>query len=337
MIVYFLLLCSVICSSIFVSFSKDKGAVLVSKCITFNLIFIPAAFRYGIGADYFDYVDMFNGISNGNYEQIELGWRYLNLIVYKLGGSAQFLIALVAFLSLFFLFVEVEDEKWFIYAPICIVMIYMWMFTTLRQMLAMSMVFCGVQRVKKNKYVYALILFFLSFFIHKSVVMYIPIFCFCFFIRFKPFTAVILYFITIVVTNFYFTSINNILFNLIGMGQYSNYLTSDWIDGTDPGMGRFIRYLVHSVMLFFFPVDNDKEKSALLTLFLLYCMIDCYSLNIQIINRVSRGIIFLFMPLMWEVWKFKPLRQIRIFIYVVCFLLLFLRNYNGAEYISIFN
>ena len=90
-------------------------------------------------------------------------------------------------------------------------------------------------------------------------------------------------------------------------------------------------------MLNFFPFDKDKEKIAILNIFILNCMIDINSFNKQIINRVSRGIIFLFMPLMWAVWKFKHLRQIRLFIYVVCFLLLFVRNYNGAEYISIFN
>lgn len=336
MIFYFLLLCSVICASACVSFAKDRGVVLISKFITFNLLFIPAALRYGIGVDYFDYVKIFNGLPAGRFQYIESGWRYLNLAVYSMGGSAQFLIALTAFFSLFFLFCDVENKKWFIYVPVCTIMIYMWLYTTLRQMLAMSMVFCAIQRVHKRKYIIAFLLAIGSIFFHKSVLLYIPIFCLCYFIRCKPLPATLLFFITIIITNFFAYRINDFFLNLIGFGSYSNYLTTNWIEPTEAGMGRFVRYLVHGIMLLFFPLE-ERKGSMLLSLFLLYCMIDCYALQLQIINRISRGILFLFMPMMWLIWKYKCLRQIRVFVYIICFFLLFLRNYNGAEYISIFN
>lgn len=336
MIFYFLLLCAVICSSVCVSYAKDKGIVLIAKCITFNLFFIPAALRYGIGADYFDYVKIFNGIPVGQFARIEVGWKWLNLAVYNLGGTAQAVIALTAFLSLFFLLCEVNRKKWFLYAPVCMIMIYMWLFTSLRQILAMSMVFCAMQRVQKKKYFVALLLAGGSYLFHKSSIMYIPIFLICYFAKCKPFFAAFIYFIVIIITNFFSNYVNAYLFKLIGLGSYANYLLTDWINATEPGIGRFIRYLVHGVMLFFFPLGT-RNNAIYLNILFLYCVIDCYALNLQIINRISRGLLFVFMPVIWAVWKTKKNRQFRVLVYIICFLLLFMRNYNGAEYISILN
>lgn len=334
MIFYFLLLCAVICASVCVSFTSDKYTALVSKCITFNLLFIPAALRYGIGADYFDYVKIFKGLPVGKFAYIEPGWRWLNLAVYNLGGTAQTVIALTALLSLFFLLCEVNNKKWFLYAPVCMIMIYPWLFTTLRQMLAMSMVFCGVLKFQKKKYIRACALMLGSYFFHKSVLVYIPIFFLCHFIRAKPAFCCFFYLIVIIITNLFSNIISNYILNLIGLGSYSFYLSSDWINATEPGLGRFVRYLVHAAMLLLFPVEK-QAKTTLLGILFLYCAIDCYALNMQIIVRISRGMLFVFMPVMWTVWKFKKNRQIRVLVYIVCFLLLFLRNYNGMQYVSI--
>ena len=335
MIFYVLLLCAVICASICVSFAKDKSAILIAKIITFNLLFIPAALQYGIGEDYFDYVKIYNGIPFGRFVNIELGWRWLNLAVYNLGGTAQTVIALTAFLSLFFLFCEVDNKKWFLYAPVCMIMIYMWLFTTLRQMLCMSMVFCAMQRVQKKKYVIAMLLVIGSYFFHKSAVIYIPIFFLCYFIHSKPGFCCFFYFIVIIIANLFSNTVNSYLLNLIGLSRYSVYLSMNWINATDPGAGRFVRYLVHGTMLLLFPIER-QAKTVFLNILFLYCVIDCYALNIQIINRISRGLLFVFMPVMWLVWNCKKNRQLLVFIYIFCFLLLFLRNYNGMEYVSIF-
>lgn len=332
---YILLLFAVIYSSVCVSFSRDKGVRLVSKFFTFNLLFIPAALRYGIGADYFDYVKIFDGIPFGRFVSIEPGWRWLNLSIYNLGGTAQFVIALTAFLSLFFLFCRIDSQKWFLYAPVCMIMIYMWLFTTLRQMLAMSMFFCAIQGIEKKKYLAGILIAIAAYFFHKSVLIYIPIFLLCRFIRLNPISAALLYFIVIVVSNLFSDAVNGYLLQLIGFGSYSNYLLSDWVDATEPGLGRFVRYAVHMLMLFSFPMKG--KNNIFLNILFLYCAIDCYALNIQILSRISRGLLFIFMPIMWAVWKSDKYRSIRIFIYVVCFLLLFLRNYNGSEYVSIFN
>lgn len=336
MLFYFILLNAIVFTSVCVSFAKDKYFIIVNKVLVFNLLFIPAALRYGIGIDYFDYVEIFDGIPKGLFKGLEPGWRLLNLFIYNLGGNAQVLIAVVAFLTFFFLFCEVDRKKWFIYAPVCMIVLYMYIFTSLRQMLAMSMCFCALQRILKKKYILAIIIAVISYFFHKSAILYIPILFLCYFIRLKPVTTSIVYFIVIVVTNFFSASINVFLFDLIGMGSYAGYLMTDWIKATEPGLGRYIRYFVHILMLLFFPAKN-KVEMIILVLFLLYCAIDCYALKLQIIARISRGILFVFMPIMWTVWKFKKNRQVRVTLYIFCFLLLFVRNYMGSEYISLFD
>ena len=57
---YILLFCAVICSPCCVSFARQKESRLIAKFLTINIMFVPAAIRYGIGVDYNNYVYIFN-------------------------------------------------------------------------------------------------------------------------------------------------------------------------------------------------------------------------------------------------------------------------------------
>ena len=93
MLFYSILLFLIICSASIVTYEKNTQIVTLFKIITFLLLFLPAAFRYNVGADYQNYINMYNEISAGGKELIEPGYWFLNYIIDKCGGSAQFVLA----------------------------------------------------------------------------------------------------------------------------------------------------------------------------------------------------------------------------------------------------
>lgn len=338
---YILLLCGLICSSCCVSFARDKFLVKFFQGVTFLILFLPAAFRYGIGVDYFSYVEIFDRISSGNIFSIDPGWGLLNKWICVFGGNAQTLIALTAFLTYFFLLCEVESEKWFIYVPAFFLIFYTWTFTTLRQMLAGSMCFFALCRIQKKKYVLAVIISFLSFFIHNSVLVYLVVYALVKIFRLKKKVGILLVFVSYVISIMFGTIIRDVVLMVALFTPYAHYLNSDWASATEvsTGIGRLLRYVVYFFLVFFFP--KRKSNSKIFTLLLLYICIDFFGQHIEILGRINRLIIYLFLPLAWVVYSEKKKYDIPFFVYICCYLLLFLLELYGGfhgsiPYMSIF-
>lgn len=341
-IFYILLLCGLICSSCGVSFARDKFLVKFFQGVTFLFLFLPAAFRYGIGTDYFNYVEIFNKISRGYVLNIEPGWWILNRCVYTLGGNAQTLIALTAFLTYFFLLCEVESEKWFIYVPAFFLIFYTWTFTTLRQMLAMSMCFFALCRIKKGKYFFAILIAGLSFFIHKSVLLYPFIYGLVKIFRFSKTGGLVFISFTCIVSIALAPLLNDIFLYLISFTMYAGYAESTWANAPEvtTGLGRILRFCIYFAFVIFFP--KNREKSKLFTLLLLYITLDFFSQIVLILFRIYRGIIVLFLPLAWGIYENKKKHDVPFFIYCCGYLLLFFLDLYGGfhgsvPYLSIFS
>lgn len=331
MIFYILILCSVICSSCCVSFSKDKYLRLIFKFITINIIFIPAALRYGIGADYNNYIDIFNSVLNGDKIYQESGWFFLNKFVIKMGGNAQCMIALVAFLTIFFFFEEIDSKQWFVYAFVFICVIYSWVFTTLRQMLTMTMVFNALLKWQKQKKIRSFLIAILSYFIHKSALFYIPILLIAKFIKLKKRTTILLFFILAFFAFIIFPRIIDVILNLIGMSFYKSYLNSgEWINNAsvNSGLGRLARYIVYFFIICLVP--KKENLKSLQTLLLIYIATDYFSQSIVILNRIGRGILFLFPMLTYNYYQPTNKHNTRFLLMSLCMILLFLLSLLGG-------
>lgn len=331
---FFLLLVSGI-SSVFVSFSKDSGVCLCAKVITFFILLLPLAFQYGVGADYVSYTNIFNAIAHGrNLYEDEAGWLYLNRLVFRLGGNAQMIFAVTDALILYFLFSEVSRKKWFVYVPVCVAVIYPWLFTTLRQMLAMSMVFCGVLKFQKKKYIRACALMLGSYFFHKSVLVYIPLYFIVSALKMRPRLAALILFCVCAVSYFFAGRLNAIFFAVIGISpKYALYLTTDWVNDTQAGMSRFARYIAYPAMLWFYPWEGTTK---LLSALFCFCAIDVCALEIQIMNRIARGMLIIFMPIMYKVCVRKRL-TLRLVVYVLGLFFMAYLRYATLQYVSVFS
>lgn len=195
---YIILLTLVAASSVIVSYSKNKKIVWLFKVITFLLISVPGAIRYGIGVDYESYTNIFYEIKHTGTWYGELGYLYLNLWIADAGGNEQWVFAIMAFATAYFFFKGVPAKQWCIFAPMFILALYGWYFSTVRQMFAASLAFYAWRKMNEQKCFPAILAIVVAFFFHYSSLLYPFIYLICKYVRISRKIAVCLFFTSIV-------------------------------------------------------------------------------------------------------------------------------------------
>lgn len=156
---------------VFAFFIKDQ--IKSAKVYTVLLILL-AAFRYGIGADYFAYQYLYKQIKLFvipeiifGYEKQEVGFRALGSLIKTFGFSYQMYLAILATITLYFIYrISVEYSK----NPMLSMVVYyafyyfVWTYSGLRQGLAMAVgMYFLLNAIAKNEkkqfYLVSLILF----------------------------------------------------------------------------------------------------------------------------------------------------------------------------------
>lgn len=345
MLFYLVLLLCIACSSAGITYSKNPVITIWCKVTTFLLIFLPIAFRYNVGVDYFNYIRMFQSISHQGSAYIEPGYWWLNYIVHLLGGNAQTALAVAAFITLFFFFKNTEKEKWFIYSILFIILIFTWCCSTVRQMISMALAFYAWKKYEKGQRFTAILSIVFAFLFHYSSIIYPFIYLICKKININRIKAFLFFFIALALSFIGKGWLTNLLATLLSYTEYGNYTTSVWFDPIemDSGLGMIVRYISYFFILLFFPIDKVKNGKFILALFTLYIVIDIISIQVTIMNRVGRGFIFCYLPCIYYISTTKyKYRQIATFlvwgILAVSFLRQLTTGFNHcAPYMSIFN
>ena len=86
--------------------SKERIFSLFFLITAFLIIYIPAAVRYNIGADYFSYVNIYEKYSMGGEIKQEIGLKYLMDFLLFFDLPAHSLFVLSSFLIYMFLFLS---------------------------------------------------------------------------------------------------------------------------------------------------------------------------------------------------------------------------------------
>lgn len=345
MLFYLVLLFLIVCTSAGVTYSKNPAVTTCCKTATFLLIFLPVAFRYDVGVDYFSYVDIYQAITHKGSTFIEIGYWWLNYIVFLLGGNAQFVLAISAFITLFFFYKGVEKEKWLIYSVLFFMLIFIWYCSTVRQMISMALAFYAWREYEKGKRSLALIIIAIACLFHLSSVLYPLIYFFCKKINMNKKKALFLFFVSIALSFGAKGLLTNVLSNILADTAYGSYTTSHWFESTemDSGLGMIIRYISYLAIILFFPTDKVPNGKFILALFTLFVTIDVISIQVTIINRIGRGFIFCYLPCIYYLsttqYKYRQIASCIVWtILFISFLRLLSTGFNECSpYISIFN
>lgn len=335
MLFYTVLFSLLIISSGIVTYEKDIRLANLFKVITFLLLFLPAAFRYNVGADYQNYVNIFYDISAGGRRSIEPGYWFLNYIVSKYGGGPQLVLAISAFVTLFYYFYGVGKDRWLIYTVVFFIVCWPWYCSTVRQMISCSFAFYAWRKYNAEKKFVAFVFIGLACLFHYSSLIYPFIFFLCNRLRIPRLALVIMFILCVVLC--LKGMLGNRILNLLTNTVYGNrYNASIWLEQpeiTGSGLGRILRFSVYLLILYFVPIDTLENRSILM-LFFIYAIMDVLSSEIIIINRIGRGINFSILLAIYQIIKTRQFWRpiVTVCLWAMLVVLLYANLSNGFAY-----
>lgn len=161
---------------------RDRKKTRYSKIcygLSFLVSFLPSGLRYGIGTDYFyTYVPYFYWIGLGKREYSEIGFNYLNKIIYNLSRDYRWLFFISAFIFLFFIYKAIWDNSENIFQSILLIFIgqsYFYSMNLVRQAIAIAIVLYSYKFLKDKKIMKTLICILFASLFHNSALIMIPI------------------------------------------------------------------------------------------------------------------------------------------------------------------
>lgn len=162
--------CFILC---FFSFliEREKKYALFFRFLRFCVLFFPAAYRYGIGRDYFSYLRMYD-----NSEPTEPFFSLLIQILHFLEKPNKVFIIMSSFINCFIIafFFKNKEMAWFI-AFFHILICYINSYNIIRQAFATSLLTVSFQQLIDRKKMRSLIFLVLAFSAHIASIIAIPL------------------------------------------------------------------------------------------------------------------------------------------------------------------
>lgn len=270
--------------------TRDKYMALMLKIMCFLTIFIPAAIRFNIGTDYSNYVSIFNRIKQGSEIIQEIGWEWINQLVFKTKLDVQWIFVISSFLTYIMLFKTNKKDS-------CIVLIiyflylYTFSYNGVRNAISISFFWYSYICLTKNQKLRGFVFILIGSLFHSSGLIYLPLyFCMCFIPVSKKTTIYlgIICFIVFVKLNMATRILES---SILGNFRYAAYLSrADDIAAVKigSGLGILLRYFV--TFLLYVLCDEKKcsknEFRGMSWLFLALVATDSLSIQIFIFRRL---------------------------------------------------
>ncbi len=327
-----------------VSRSRNYETEFFFRMATFLCMFLPAALRYGIGTDYFNYIDILNSRTlNSN---IEWAYRMMNDIIRYLNLDIQWIFIISSFLIYIPICFLVKKNKIFIYVLFFILLVYLRSYNIIRQAIAISFVLCAFSHYIENRKNIVLIIgaLFASTF-HFSALLILPLILFLK-IRFnKSFILIFLVILMVLVINgnlIYLIFTSDIFLN----SGYGNYAFSEYNRETEVGSGLGILLQLAVPFIVIINKKNNENYSMMILLSSIYILAKVFSTQIYIFNRLLDAVIFIPVLLAGYIFECKN-RKLLLLFFCICLLNYLLSinigqssKYSGigvSPYVSIFD
>lgn len=160
--------------------NKQKKNKELYLFFAFMIPFFISSLRYNVGTDYKNYENMYQGIASGKIAT--RGFEVGTLLIYKVAnilGNSQYVFAISAFLTLFFIFhaIEYVNKEYRTLVYFCYIFLYFpSSFNVIRQSLAMAIIFYGYKfLICKNIKKWCFTIMLATLF-HSSAIICMPIY-----------------------------------------------------------------------------------------------------------------------------------------------------------------
>lgn len=262
--------------------------------VLFLSLWVPAAIRFGVGADYFRYLSMVESVRLG-YISTEIGFYFINYIVVWFDLNPQWSIAISGFIVIFLSLKAIPRNYFTISVFVLVCTFYLPSFSLVRQAIAIAFIAYAVKYYidgnKKNYIVFVLI----GSLFHLSALLLLPIY---FVARFRVRSSILFLGILIISLLLFLGSGLNTLLNseLFLQSKYGYYATSDFIQ--DAKIGSGIGVLIKMLLPLMFIINAKKILKTNQNLnILLWMSVGCVlanvcSMKIHIFNRLADTFLF---------------------------------------------
>lgn len=266
---------AIVCSFLAASSRENTSKYIAYLRISFCIVFFLWGFEYYNTVDFAGMLEKFNyvnyGVSTGTMfeEDIEPVVRILFVLCKPLGNLSYYIFTALFEIYVFYklaIYVIPRKYIWLFFVLLLINFDNVVLIMTLkRQILAVSVSFLAMYLLVKNvshKYVYALILIFISFNIHRAAfinILLIPFFLLEKRITYKSMLVLFILFVLQYVINF--ASYSDMLFNLVGSTseKYAHYANQMNDEITLTPIYIFYNFVLFSMFLFHYNRCNGKE------------------------------------------------------------------------------
>lgn len=284
---------------------KAKTEKFIYILISFSIIFIPAAIRYNIGADYFSYVNIFNEIKfNSDDYNKEIGFYFLNKLLIYLDADVQWLFVITSFIIYSFVYASYPYKNKALFHFVFITTFYLVSYNLVRTAIVYSIstyILSILLFQKKNIFLILLFIIIASLF-HKSAILVLSIPLLYIIIpkrifNFRSFSIICL--ISLVFFFIFREKILDIIFNLpiIKFLGYDKYIHSIYASKVEYnfGIGIILSTLPFLVIIAFSKeLNNENIKNNLI---IIGCLIYIFAIicnsTFIIFSRVERLFIFI--------------------------------------------
>ena len=177
MTIYFLVyILLVLCSCLDKDNTNDK-----IKIFFFFILTVFAGLRYEVGVDYIGYEETYDEVVGKIIR--EPGGAFIMDSVREYGGTVQLYLFVMAVITQFFIYKTfIRNKNWFwlsTYVYYCISLFYLASFNGVRQYAAMAVSTWSLQLIEEDrKNYYFLVILLAAFFLHFSVIIFIPLYFF---------------------------------------------------------------------------------------------------------------------------------------------------------------
>ena len=279
--------------------SKDKSSIIIFLTLSFLILFLPLALRYGIGTDYNSYVQIASSaIAHKKYFSFEIGWAPILWLIAQFDLDIQIFFVIPAFFTILILFVVIPRKYFWLCIPAYISIAYLESFSLVRQSFAASILLLSIRAFYNKKNILALFWFALSVLFHKSVVFMFPLFLLSIF-RWKFLNVYTSVFIFVCSCAFFsvFNVASFLMQNVLGNSIYAGYIGGGYDKKTElgSGLGLLLRLVMFAVFLFCIRRSARTNEGSLFisrryvyTVFSLYMLSAAHILaaQIHIFNRI---------------------------------------------------
>jgi len=280
--------------------SASKKNQILFLIISFLIPFFFLAIRYDVGNDYHNYVEYFYKIADGAIVLKEPGYLLINIIIADLGLNVQWLFVFFGFFTMLFVYMALPKDGFAIGVFLFIVIFYfLWAYTSLRETLAMAIMFYASKYIYQKRFLPYFLLFLLAMMFHIMIALLLLIIYPIANKKTNRFFLIIVVIGTFIMVQF--TDVAHSIVESVVMlfPKYSWYLNSKYMlpAGTSAGLlGPIIKIFIGLIVIFFKDkvIRKYPEANIAINLYVLALLGSILLLDISIFSRFEAAYMLFF-------------------------------------------